>query len=348
MKKNLMLVIGMIVLLVLSACGGDNNAANNNGNNNGNDNNSSDENFELEFGMQPNPNSNEYKAAEHLAEYVEEESDGQLTIEIFPDAQLGDDLEMLGQLQSGSLDITLTEMGRLGEWVPRAKLLAIPYVIEDFDHIKRVVYDTEYGEELRQELIDEHDLRIMDSAYNGTRVTSSNSEINELADMEGMDLRVPEADTLMDFAKYVGANPVPMNLDEVYLALQTGQVDGQDNPLPGVEANSFEEVQDYIALTNHVVNDNSYAVSELTWEELPEDLQQILSDGIDEATDFHTELFEDEEEELIEYFEDEGLTVTEPDLDEFEEAVSEVYPEYLEEIGDGAEEYMDIIDDARE
>src|SRR5699024_4831600 len=152
-------------------------------------------------------------------------------------------------------------------------------------------------------------------------------------------------DTLMDFAKYVGANPVPMNLDEVYLALQTGQVDGQDNPLPGVEANSFEEVQDYIALTNHVVNDNSYAVSELTWEELPEDLQQILSDGIDEATDFHTELFEDEEEELIEYFEDEGLTVTEPDLDEFEEEVSEVYPEYLEEIGDGAEEYMEIIDD---
>src|SRR5699024_5101312 len=124
-----------------------------------------------------------------------------------------------------------------------------------------------------------------------------------------------------------------------YLALQTGQVDGQDNPLPGVEANSFEEVHDYIALTNHVVNDNSYDVSELTWEELPEDLQQILSDGIDEATDFHTGLFDDEEEEL---------TVTEPDLDEFEEAVSEVYPEYLEEIGDGAEEYMDIIDDARE
>src|SRR5699024_12253901 len=116
--------------------------------------------------------------------------------------QVRDDLEMLSQLQSGSLDITITEMGRLGESVTRAKLLAIPYVTEDFDHIKRVVYATEYGEELRQELIAEHDLRIMDSAYTGTRVTSSNAEINELADMEGMDLRVPEADTLMDFAKY--------------------------------------------------------------------------------------------------------------------------------------------------
>src|SRR5699024_12692000 len=107
-----------------------------------NRNNGSDVTFELEFGMQPNPNSNEYKAAEHLAEYVEEESDGQMTIEIFPDAQLCDDLEMLGQLQSGSLDITLTEIGRLGEWIPHEKLLAMPYVNKEFDHIKHVDYDT--------------------------------------------------------------------------------------------------------------------------------------------------------------------------------------------------------------
>src|SRR5699024_12843588 len=100
------------------------------------------------FRMQPNPNSNEYKAAEHLAEYVEEESDGQMTIEIFPDAQLGDDLEMLGQLQSGSLDITLTEIGRLVEWVACAKLLAIPYVIDDSDHIIRIVDDPKFGQEL--------------------------------------------------------------------------------------------------------------------------------------------------------------------------------------------------------
>src|SRR5699024_12528417 len=99
------------------------------------------------FRMQPNPNSNEYKAAEHLAEYVEEESDGQMTIEIFPDAQLGDVLEMLGQLQSGSLDITLTEICRLGEWVPRSKLLSITYVIEVFDNIKSDVYDMYYGVE---------------------------------------------------------------------------------------------------------------------------------------------------------------------------------------------------------
>ncbi|WP_404456617.1 sialic acid TRAP transporter substrate-binding protein SiaP [Oceanobacillus kapialis] len=341
MKKLLITFIGL-VLLVLAACGDSEESSGSEGND------SSGESYELEFGMQPNTQSNEYEAVEYLADYVEEESDGRLTVTIFPDAQLGNDLEMLGQLQDGSLDLTLSEMGRFAQWVPRAELLAVPYVIEDFDHIKRVVYETDFGEELRNELVEEHDLRVVDSGYNGTRVTSSSSEISELADMEGISLRVPEAQTLLDYAEYTGATPTPMAFSEVYLALQTGQVDGQENPLSAIRAQSFHEVQDYIALTNHVVNDNTYVVSEQTWQDLPEDLQQILADGIDAATDHHTELFQTEEEELIEFFEGEGVTITEPDLTEFREAVAEAYPNYYEKIGDGAEDYMEIIEGVRE
>ncbi|SHG16914.1 sialic acid TRAP transporter substrate-binding protein SiaP [Ornithinibacillus halophilus] len=343
MKKKLLLMITLSIVLILAACGDsdDNNSSGNNGENSGDP-------IELQFGMQPNTQSNEYEAAQFLADYVEEESDGQLTITIFPDAQLGNDLSMLGQLTDGSLDITLSEMGRFGEWLPRAELLAVPYVIENFDHIKRVVYETEFGEELRNELIEEHGLRVVDSAYNGTRVTSSSSPINELADMEGMSLRVPEAQTLLDYAEYTGAVPTPMAFGEVYLALQTGQVDGQENPLPTIRAQSFHEVQDYIALTNHVVNDNTYVVSEKTWQDLPEDLRSILEEGIDKATDHHTELFETEEAELIEFFEGEGVTVTEPDVSEFRDALSEAYPNYYESIGDGAEEYMELIQEARQ
>lgn len=342
MKKSLIFFLGFVMLLVMSACGDSDSA---DGEENEGD---SDAEYELKFGMQPNQQSNEYKAAEHLKDYLEEESDGDMTVTLYPDAQLGDDLDMLGQLQDGSLDITLSEMGRFGDWIPRSELLAVPYVIDDFDHMKRVVYDTDFGNDLREELADEHGMRVIASGYNGTRVTSTNEEIDELSDMEGMKIRVPEADTLLDYAEYTGAEPTPMNLDEVYLALQTNQVDGEENPLSAIEANSFYEVQDYIALTNHVVNDNSYVVSEQTWEDLPEDMQEILEDGIEDTADYHTELFEDEEDELIDKFKDEGVTVTEPDLDEFKDAVSEVYPEYFEKIGEGAEDYMQIIDDARE
>ena len=355
MKKRLLFLLSLALLLVVAACGGgDDESSSSEGNESSESSESSEgsessgETFEWEFGMQPNTQSNEYAGAEFLADYVEEESDGRLTVTIFPDAQLGNDLSMLGQLQDGSLDITLAEMGRFGEWVPRAELLAVPYVIQDFDHIKNVVYNTDFGEELRTELVEEHGLRVVDSAYNGTRVTSSSHEISELADMEGMSLRVPEAQTLLDYAEYTGANPTPMAFGEVYLALQTGQVDGQENPLSAIRAQSFHEVQDYIALTNHVVNDNTYVVSEKTWQELPEDLRTILEEGIDAATDHHTELFQQEEEELIQFFEDEGVTITEPNLDEFREAVSEAYPNYYEKIGEGAEDYMEVIQGAAE
>ena len=362
MKKSLLFFLSLALLLVIAACGGsdEDSSSGSEGEENGEESSSesssedgesseaSGESYELEFGMQPNTQANEYKAAEFLADYVEKESDGRLTVTIFPDAQLGNDLSMLGQLQDGTLDITLAEMGRFGEWIPRAELLAMPYVIEDFDHIKNVVYNTEFGEELRAELVEEHGMRVIDSAYNGTRVTSSNTPIEELADMEGMSLRVPEAQTLLDYAEYTGANPTPMAFGEVYLALQTGQVDGQENPLPTIEAQSFHEVQDYIALTNHVVNDNTYVVSEKTYQDLPEDLRTILEEGIDAATDHHTELFQTQEDELISFFEEEGVTITEPDLDEFREAVSEAYPSYYEDIGEDAEKYMEVIQGAAE
>ncbi|GAB4071940.1 sialic acid TRAP transporter substrate-binding protein SiaP [Barrientosiimonas marina] len=346
MKKSLIFLLGLAMMLFMAACGddGESDAANDGDNGDG----ESQESYELEFGMQPNNQSNEYEAAEHLQEYVKDKSDGRLTISLYPDAQLGDDLDMLGQLQEGSLDITLSEMGRLGEWVPRSELLAVPYVMDDFDHIKRFVYDTDAGQKLRDELVDEHGLRVIDSAYNGTRVTSSNTEINSVSDMEGLKIRVPEADTLIDYAKATGADPTPMNFDEVYLALQTNQVDGEENPLSAIKAKSFHEVQDYIALTNHVVNDNSYVVSEKTWEKLPEDLQQILKEGIQDTADYHTKMFEDEEDELLDFFKDKGVTITKPDLDEFRDAVSDVYPKYMDEIGEGAEDFMDAIDKARD
>lgn len=347
MRHRLIVLMGLM-LFVAAGCGGNSEEAESSGDNDENGSGNTEETYELEFGMQPNTQSNEYEAAEVLADYVEEESDGRLSISLYPDAQLGDDLSMLGQLEDGSLDITLAEIGRLNQWIPRAQLLMVPYVIEDFEHIERVIYDSAFGEELRNELVEEHGLRVMDTAYNGTRVTTSNFPINEVSDMEGMSLRTPEAETLLDYAEYVGANPTPMNFGEVYLALQTGQVNGQENPLSAIEAQSFHEVQDYIALTNHVVNDNSYVVSDQTWGELPEDLQQILNDGIEEATNHHTELFQTEEEELIDFFEEEGVTITEPDLNEFREALSEAYPGYYDQIGDGAEEYMEEIEDARE
>ncbi|WP_028783920.1 sialic acid TRAP transporter substrate-binding protein SiaP [Thalassobacillus devorans] len=343
MKKHIM-KLGFLLVLVfaLAACSGENDTSSA-----GADSSSDGEKFELKFGMVAGTAQNEYKAAELLADYVEKESDGQLTINIYADSQLGDDRAMLEQVREDSLDITLAETGRFGIWVPRAELMGLPYIVEDFDHLKRAVYETDYGKELHEELEKDHNWMIAATAYNGTRQTTSNRPIESLSDMEGLKLRVPEADTLLDYAKYTGASPTPMAFTEVYMALQTNSVDGQENPLSTIDAQKFYEVQDYLAMTNHVVNDANYVVSKKTWDALPEDLQTILQEGIDKAAEEHTKLFKEEEASLISKFEKEGVTVTRPDLEEFRKAVSKAYPKYLEDIEGDGEKYLQQIKDAR-
>ncbi|MBU9722347.1 sialic acid TRAP transporter substrate-binding protein SiaP [Bacillus alkalicola] len=332
MKKLLISLI--VLLLTLVACSNDESA-------------STEESYELKFGMVAGTAQNEYKAAEVLANYVEEESGGRLIINIYADSQLGDDRAMLEQVREEALDITLAETGRFGIWVPRASLYGLPYIVDDMDHLRRAIYETDFGKELHEELKADYNWMIAETAYNGTRQTTSNRPIESLQDMERLKLRVPEADTLLDYAEYSGASPTPMAFTEVYLALQTNSVDGQENPLSTIDAQKFYEVQDYLALTNHVVNDANYVVNNAKFESLPEDLQKILEDGIQKAAEEHTKLFIEEEASLVDKFKSEGVTVTEPNLEEFREAVSKAYPKYLEDIEGDGEAYLQQIADAR-
>ncbi|WP_102335527.1 sialic acid TRAP transporter substrate-binding protein SiaP [Salimicrobium jeotgali] len=345
MLKRLFMLSAILLLAgFLAACsgdgGGESEASSDGGSGDG-------ETKELKFGMVAGTAQNEYKAAETLKKHVEEESGGDLSVKLYPDSQLGDDRAMLEQVREDSLDITLAETGRFGIWVPRAELMGLPYIVDDFDHLKKAVYETEYGKGIHEELKSEHNWKVAGTAYNGTRQTTSSSAIESLEDMEGMKLRVPEADTLLDYAEYTGAAPTPMAFTEVYMALQTGSVDGQENPLSTIDAQKFYEVQDYLAMTNHVVNDANYVVSQNTWESLSEENQKILQEGIDKAVEEHTKLFKEEEKNLISKFEEEGMTVTEPDLKPFREAVSEVYPEYLEDIEGDGESYLQQIKEAK-
>ncbi len=151
--------------------------------------------------------------------------------------------------------------------------------------------------------------------------------------MKGLKLRVPNAATNLAFAKYVGASPTPMAFSEVYLALQTNAVDGQENPLPTVQAQKFYEVQKYLALTNHILNDQLYLASRETLEDLPEDLQKVVKEAAENAAEYHTKLFKEGEKNLVAFFKEKGVTVTTPDVKPFRDALKPYYDEYLNKNG---------------
>lgn len=289
--------------------------------------------YNLKFGMGAGTSSNEYKAVEFFAKEVKEKSQGKIEIAIFPSAQLGDDRAMIKQLKDGALDFTLGESARFQLYFPEAEVFALPYMIKNFDMAKKALLETTFGKNLLKKVNKDLNIQVLSVAYNGTRQTTSNRAINSIEDMKGLKLRVPNAATNLAYAKYAGASPTPMAFSEVYLALQTNSVDGQENPLSAIQSQKFYEVQKYLALTNHILNDQLYLVSNDTLESLPEDLQQVIKDAAQSAANYHTKLFVDGEKELISFFESKGVTVTHPDLAPFKAAMKPYYNEFLKKNG---------------
>ncbi len=155
--------------------------------------------------------------------------------------------------------------------------------------------------------------------------------------MKNMKLRVPGAVANMEFARNMGASPETMAFSEVYLGLSTNAVDGQENPLSAINSMKFYEVQSHLAMTNHILNDQGYLVSMKTYNSLPEDLQTLLIETIEEVAEYHTSLFVEDEKNLITFFESEGLTITRPDLSTAWDKNAPSYTRYLSDCeSDGA------------
>lgn len=286
----------------------------------------------LKMGMQASVGSVEYSSAKMLADKVEELSKGEIKIALYPSAQLGDDRAMLQQLTYGDLDITYAEFGRMGLWIPRAEAVTLPYVARDFDHLRRM-FDSDFGQSIREEMLSKFNWRALDTWYNGTRETTSNRPLNSIEDFKGLKLRVPNAKPNLNYAKLSGASPTPMAFSEVYLALQTNAVDGQENPLPTIKTMKFYEVQANLAMTNHIVNDQMVIISESTWQKLSDQDKKLIEQAVRSTGQVHTDTVKQQEAELISFFEEAGVNVTYPELAPFREAMQPLYAEFEDKIG---------------
>ena len=332
MKRIIAILLVVISLFTLAGCGASEGGA------------AEEKNVTLKLGFQANAGSNEYAAAELLAEKAKEYSNGTITVEIFPGGQLGDDRAMIDQVAAGALDMTYSETGRLGLWEAELEIFGYPFAFDDFDHLIRTLNETEYGKSINAKL-EARGWKILANAYNGTRHTTTNKAINSIEDMKGLKLRVPNAAANLAFAEYSGAAATPMPFAEVYLALKTNAVDGQENPLSTIDAQKFYEVQPYCALTGHIINDNNYIISKIVYDKLSPAQQEAITKATVEAAEFHTQKFIDDETALLEKFEGEGVTITTPDKTAFREACAPMYDEYVAKFGDAA---VKAIEEARQ
>ncbi len=251
-------------------------------------------------------------------------TDGRYTIEVFPASSLGKESDINEGLGIGTVDIIYTGQLFAGRTFGPVAIGGAPYMFRDFDHWEKF-RGSDLFQELAEGYLDASGNHIVAMTYYGERHVTSNRKIEKPEDMQGLKIRVPDAPLYMMFPKAVGANPAPIAFAEVYLALQQGVVDAQENPLPTIEAKKFYEVQDYIVLTGHITDALLTIIGGPAWEKMEEADREILIGLMQEAADKCTQDIVKKEQELVQGFRDRGKDGLEVDRAPFRDAVVEAH-----------------------
>ena len=289
----------------------------------------------LRFGHVHPPEGEVTRGVVRAMEVLRERSGGRLRIDNFPSSQLGGEREMLTQVSAGTLDLCITGPGALGTWVRALSILESPFIARDWDHVQRMLPHPAIQQSLTT-LADQRGMRAQGAWYYGTRhMTTRDRALREPADIRGLKMRVPEAPLFVDMMRTLGAAPTPMSLGEVYLALQTGVIDGQENPLPTIAANRFMEVQRFINLTGHILVPLLPVVSVQTWNALPAPDQTLLAEALREGGIVAGQLVRDGEQRLRGEFAGRGIQIIESNRDAFRTALAPLYTRYEEIWGRG-------------
>lgn len=289
---------------------------------------------ELTFGLQDNEASNVYAGAQEFASTLEAVSGGELSVNLFPSSTLGDFKSMVAQLQAGELDMVITGYPDMSYIIPELNLIGAPYVADDFNHLKEIIAG-DWGQEMSARF-EENGVHLLDVWYYGTRQTTSNRAIESMADMKGLRIRTPNVPFLIAYAENTGGTAAPVAFAEVYLALQTNQVDAQENPLPTIEAMKFYEVQSHVAMTSHFVASAAVQISNDLWVSLSDEEKGWISEAVAAGGKLNDERTNQAEADLVATFRERGLTITHPDLAPFRAAMKPYYDTLEEQFGEGA------------
>ncbi|NMA98429.1 MAG: TRAP transporter substrate-binding protein DctP [Phyllobacteriaceae bacterium] len=231
-------------------------------------------------------------------------------------------------LQRGNLEMGNIAPQDISNQIPAWSVLTSAYLFRDADHL-RTFFDSEVGAEFKQMAEDQLGIRILGPTYFGARQVGliTDKKINTPEDMAGIKLRMPGGDAWQFLGTSIGANPTPMAYAEVYTGLQTGAIDGQDNPLPNVENMKFYEVMKQIVMTSHLVGFDLLVISKSAWDAMTPEQQAEFDAAATAAIDFSQEAHVAREAELVELFKTEGLDIYEPDLAAFRAFAQQKYLE---------------------
>lgn len=249
-------------------------------------------------------------------------TEGRYQIDVFPASQLGKESDINQGLTLGTVDIIISGSSFAAREYPPIGVTYFPYTFRDANHLLAYTKSEKY-KELTAGYEEASGHHITATTYYGTRHTTSNRPIAKCADMQGLKIRVPDVPAYLAMPRACGGNTAPIAFAEVYLALQNGTVEAQENPLTTIEAKKFYEVQTHINLTGHIVDHLNTIVSKNAWAQLSDADKAIFTEVMQEAAARATKIIVDRETALVQTFKDRGITIVESDKADFEKAVME-------------------------
>lgn len=282
-----------------------------------------------------------HKWAVWAADEVERKTKGRVVIDIFPISILGKEAELNESLSLGVVDIIYTGTSFAAQLSPSLALADLPYVFDGYEH-----WQAFNQSELLLSLAEEYASatrgnKILGNSYYGQRHVTSNTAIVDLAGMQNLKIRVPNASIFKEFPLAVGANPTPIAFSEVYMALQQGVVDAQENPLPTIKAKKLYEVQKHINLTGHLMGSILTIVSSYRWDKLQAQDRAILQSVLQQAAAKVSEETRNNELALINWFQQNGINVNQFDTQSFRQATLKRHAPYVDKVG--REHYQKLI-----
>lgn len=298
--------------------------------------------YTLRFNTVAGPEQPQTLAMNKFAEVVEELSAGKIEAKVFHSGQLGDQKTALLGVMRGTLEMTIDAspawFADLCDY-PEIGVLETPYVFKDLDHMYRVLIGPT-GQKYWGELT-KSGLRVLDIWYLGTRelnLTKKAGVVRRPEDLKGIKLRMPNVEAWLDVGRALGAKPTPLGFGEVYMALKTGTVDGQDNPLPTDYAAKFCEVTHYIVLSDHMIGFITPVINEKLWQNMPEKYRVYIKKAMEVARYYQNRMVLEQEATLLgKFVKDYGMEIIIPDKQAFMENVKKFYsqPRFDEKWGKG-------------
>ncbi|GGC83867.1 hypothetical protein GCM10007216_13120 [Thalassobacillus devorans] len=322
MKKSIISLASFLMLasiLLLAACGGNSSASGDGG--------KAKKIKVANYFAEDHPQNVALK--EKFKTMVEEESNGELEVQIYANSTLGAEKEFYDGVRNGTIEMGIPGLIMQAD-IPKMAVPEWPFLFEDYEHVETVL-NGPIGQEITEDLESQHGVKPLAWSANGFRMFSSNQTIEQLEDFDGLRLRMPNIPNYIQLGELLGANITPMPISEVFTALEQKVVDGQDNPIATLKASGWHEVQSDVLESKHMFSPNLYIINSDFYNGLTKEQQELIEKASQEAAAYEFELMKKSYEEDKKFLEDEGLKFTNPS-DEFKENMEKASDPLYEDI----------------